>query len=197
MINVRTPPLSSRPIDAAMHRRWAGVTDWWKSMASAVLLCLVALPAGAQTIDPAKAKALDRFMAVMNAERAYQAMGQSTLNAFGPLVMLNRDRQQEAVRIIEAELVPEVRAIRPTFFAALRSAYAKRFTTAELNQISAFLESPAGRKLRASDAQVPADTRAALKPFETRVTQTIAPRVLAKLKAAGLKTPEPLLKPTR
>jgi hypothetical protein len=170
-------------------------------MRASFLVALIALtlaaPLAHAADDPAKSKALDRFLASMNVERAYQAMGQSTLNAFGPLVVLNRDRQQQAAKIIEAEVVPEVRAMRPAFFAALRSAYAKRFTTAELNQISAFLESPAGRKLRASEASVPADTRAALKPFEVKINQTIAPRVLTKLKAAGLKTPEPLLKPTR
>jgi uncharacterized protein len=148
---------------------------------------LIATPAFAQ--DAAKKAALDRFMKATGADQAYQNIGQQTINAFAPLAQMNPTRQQEIVKIIEAEVIPELRAARPVFEGALRAAYSKRFSTAELTQVAAFWESPAGRKLRASEGEVLKEALGSLGPLQTKIQSTVAPRVMAKMRAAGMQVP--------
>ena len=150
---------------------------------------LVAMPAIAQ--DKAKDAALTRFMKAMNADANYTSIGNGVLQSFVPLIAINQQKQSEVEQIIQAEVVPELKANRAVYTRALRAAYAKRFTTAELNTAAAFIESPVGQKMRVSEREVQVDALKSLEPLQKKIQATIAPRVLSKMKAAGLKTEPP------
>jgi hypothetical protein len=141
--------------------------------------------------DAAKSAALDRFMKVMNADAGYTIIGQGALQSFAPLALMNQGKEQAVGKIIETELVPALRSNRTVYTKALRAAYNKRFTTTELEAISNFIESPAGQKLRKSEQEVQAEAANSLGPLQKNIQTTIAPRILAKMKAQGLKVPPP------
>lgn len=149
---------------------------------------LVVAPAFAQ--DAAKNAAVDRLFKALNADQLYSILGQQALQSFGPFVAMNPDKQKEAAAIIEAEVVPELKANRPVFTRALKAEYAKRMSTAELTQAAAFLESPAGQKLSLAQREAPPIAAAALKPMQTKIDSTVLPRILTRFKAAGLKMPQ-------
>jgi hypothetical protein len=155
----------------------------------AITSLLLAAPALAQ--DAAKSAALDRFMKVMNAEAGYTIIGQGALQSFAPLALMNQGKEQVIGKIIEAELVPELRTNRSVYNRAQRAAYNKRFTTAELTAISNFVESPVWQKMRKSEEEVQAEAAASLAPLQKKIQTVIAPRILAKMKAQGLKVPPP------
>jgi hypothetical protein len=150
---------------------------------------LIALPASAQ--DKAKDAALTRFMKAMSADASYTSIGNGVLQSFVPLIAINQQKQAEVEQIIQAEVVPELKANRTVYTRALRAAYAKRFTTAELNSAAAFIESPIGQKMRLSERDVQVDALKSLEPLQKKIQTTIAPRVLSRMKAAGLKTEPP------
>jgi hypothetical protein len=158
---------------------------------SFVMACLV-ISAPAVSQDAAKSAALDRFMKVMNTEAGYTAIGQGALQSFAPLALMNQGKEQQIGKIIEAELVPELRNNRITYNDALRAAYSKRFSTAELTLISNFVESPAGQKLRKNEQDVQSEAINALAPLQKKIQTNIAPRIIAKMKAQGLKVPPAL-----
>jgi hypothetical protein len=141
--------------------------------------------------DAAKSAALDRFMKAMNAEAGYTILGQGALQSFAPLALMNPGKEQGVGKIIEAELVPELRANRVVYNRALRAAYAKRFSTAELTALSNFVESPPWQKLRKQEQDVQSEAAAALGPLQKKIQTSIGPRILAKMKAQGLKVPPP------
>jgi hypothetical protein len=153
------------------------------------LLLAFSMPAMAQ--DAAKSAALDRFMKVMNAEAGYTMIGQGALQSFAPLAIMNQGKEQVVGKIIETELVPELRNNRAVYNRALRAAYSKRFNTSELSAIANFVESPAGQKLRKSEQEVQAEAAGSLGPLQKKIQTLIAPRILAKMKAQGLKVPSP------
>jgi hypothetical protein len=153
------------------------------------VLLTLSMPAAAQ--DAAKSAALDRFMKVMNAEAGYTIIGQGALQSFAPLALMNQGKEQVVGKIIETELVPELRSNRAVYNRALRAAYSKKFSTAELVAISNFIESPTGQKLRNSEQGVQAEAAGSLGPLQKKIQTTIAPRILAKMKAQGLKVPPP------
>jgi hypothetical protein len=148
---------------------------------------LVSAPAIAQ--DAAKNAAVDRLFKALNADGLYTSLGQGALQSFGPFVAANPSKQKEAAAIIEAEVVPELKANRPVFTRALRAEYAKRMTTAELTQAAAFLESPAGKKLSLAQRDAPAIAADSLKAMQAKIDSSVVPRIVSRFKAAGLKTP--------
>jgi hypothetical protein len=156
---------------------------------SLAVLTALATPALAQ--DAAKNAALDRFMKATNADAGYTVLGNGALQSFAPLAVMNQGKEQAVAAIIQAELVPELRTNRVVYNRALRAAYASRFSTAELNAVSAFVESEAGRKLRTTEQQVQAEAAKSLKPLQGKIQNSITPRILAKMKAQGLKVPPP------
>ncbi len=160
-----------------------------RRLLSLAALMILALPSFAQ--DAARTAALDRFMRAMNADAGYTVIGQGALQSFAPLALMNQGKEQVVGKIIETELVPELRANRSVYNTALRAAYNKRFTTSELTAISNFIESPAGQKLRKSEAEVQAEAANSLAPLQKKIQNSIAPRILAKMKAQGLKVPPP------
>jgi hypothetical protein len=148
---------------------------------------LISAPAHAQ--DAAKNAAVDRLFKALNADGLYTSLGQGALQSFGPFVAVNPTKQKEAAAIIEAEIVPELKANRPVFTRALKAEYAKRMTTAELTQAATFLESPAGKKLSLAQRDAPAIAADSLKSMQTKIDSAIVPRIVSRFKAAGLKTP--------
>jgi hypothetical protein len=156
-----------------------------------IFLLFFFLTAPALAQDAAKSAALDRFMKAMNADAGYTIIGQGALQSFAPLAIMNQGKEQAVGKIIETELVPALRSNRAVYTRALRAAYNKRFTTAELNSISAFVESPAGQKLRKSEQDVQSEAAKSLEPLQKNIQTAIAPRILAKMKAQGLKVPPP------
>ncbi len=153
------------------------------------LALVLASPVFAQ--DAAKSAALDRFMKAMNADAGYTVIGQGALQSFAPLALMNQGKEQAVGKIIETELVPALRSNRLIYTKALRAAYNKRFTTPELVAISNFIESPAGQKLRKTEADVQTEAASSLAPLQKTIQNAIAPRILAKMKAQGLKVPPP------
>jgi hypothetical protein len=156
-------------------------------LASALALSIVA-PAHAQ--DAAKEAALTRFIEAVGANQSYNIIGQQALMAFAPLINMNRARQQDAIKIVEGEVVPVLNSNRATYTRALRAAYSKRFTTAELTQGAAFMESALGRKMTQANQEVIAEAAGSLKPLQTQITNQVAPRVISKMRAAGLTVPQ-------
>jgi hypothetical protein len=154
---------------------------------SLVASLLFVTPAFAQ--DAAKNAAIDRLFKALNADGLYTSLGQQALQSFGPFVAMNPTKQKEAAAIIEAEIVPELKANRPVFTRALKAEYAKRMTTAELTQAAAFLESESGRKLSMLQLEAPRGAAESLKPMQTKIDKTVLPRILSRFKAAGLKLP--------
>jgi hypothetical protein len=158
-------------------------------LTSFALFASLCAPALAQ--DAAKTTALDRFMKAMNTDTGYTIIGQGALQSFAPLALMNQGKEQAVGKIIETELVPELRNNRVIYTRALRAAYDKRFSTAELTAISNFVESPAGQKLRKSEQDVQTEAANSLLPLQKKIQTSIAPRIIAKMKAQGLKVPPP------
>ncbi len=148
---------------------------------------LLSAPVFAQ--DAAKMAVVDRLFKALNADNLYTSLGQQALQSFAPFVAMNGDKQKQAADIIEAEIVPELKANRPVFTRALKAEYAKRMTTAEITAAAAFLESPAGQKLSLAQREAPAVAAAALKPMQQKIDATVLPRIITRFKAAGLKMP--------
>ncbi len=155
--------------------------------ALATLLVAAAAPALAQ--DAAKAAAVDRLYAALNADQLYTGLGNQALNNFAPLIQNNEPRKEQVIKIIEGEMVPELKANRPAFTRALKAAYAKRFTAAEMTTAATFLESAVGKKLSTAQLEVPREAASSLGTLDTRIRTVVVPKILAKMKAAGLKVP--------
>jgi uncharacterized protein len=158
-----------------------------KRYLAAAILVLATQPVFAQ--DAAKNAAVERLFVALNADQLYTILGNQALQSFSPLVGMNGDKAPQVAKIIEGEVVPELKANRPVFARAMKAAYAKRFTTAELVQAATFLESPTGKKLSQAQRDVPQEAAASLKPMQQKIDATVVPRIIAKMKAAGLKVP--------
>jgi uncharacterized protein len=158
-----------------------------KKMMTLAALAMISTTAVAQ--DAAKNAAVDRLFVALNADQLYTILGNQALQSFAPLVGMNGDKAPQVAKIIEGEVVPELKANRPVFTRAMKAAYAKRFTTAELVQAAAFLESPTGKKISTAQREVPQEAAASLKPMQQKIDGTVVPRIIAKMKAAGLKVP--------
>jgi hypothetical protein len=153
----------------------------------ALLSALITAPAFAQ--DAAKNAAVDRLYKALNAEQLYTVLGNQALQNFAPLIQNNMEKKDQVIKLIEGEIVPELKANRPTFTRALKAAYAKRFTTAELTAAANFLESTTGKKLSQAQLEVPREAAQSLNPLQAKIQSTVVPRILAKMKAAGMKVP--------
>ncbi len=141
--------------------------------------------------DPAKEAALTRYIAVMKAEDSYNAVAREAMSPFFPLVQMNAAKQKEAAEIIQSTMVPLLKAEQPQFNKVVRAAYDKHFTTAELGQITDFLTSPVGMKMRATEQEIGPDVMHAIGPDMNAVVNKAAPLILAKMKAAGMRVPLP------
>jgi hypothetical protein len=150
---------------------------------------MIAAPALAQ--DAAKSAALDRFMKAVRADDGYSVLGYGAIQSFTPLAAINPGKEQAVGAIVKAELEPQLRKYRPIYSSALRAAYARRFTTAELNSLSVFLESPVWAKLQKAQVEAQDDANKSLVPLQKTIQSTVSPRILAKMKAQGLKTESP------
>ena len=104
------------------------------------------------------------------------------------LAARNNQPQDKVSGIVDAVLVPDLRALEPQFVSTVAVSYGHAFTTDELQQILAFYQTPAGAKLA---ALIPILTRqmvvaghAWIQQAATQVLQADA----AKLSAQGLST---------
>ncbi len=154
-----------------------------------IALAAAVMSAPAMAQDAAKNAAVDRLYNALNAEQLYTVLGNQALQNFAPLIQNNNDKKDQVIKIIEGEVVPELKANRPTFTRALKAAYAKRFTTAELTAAANFLESATGKKLSQAQLEVPREAAQSLNPLQAKIQNTVVPRILAKMKAAGMKVP--------
>ncbi len=139
--------------------------------------------------DAAKEAALTRYITTMKAEESYDAVARQTMQPFIPLIQMNAAKQKEVAEIIQSTMLPMLKTEQPQFNKALRAAYDKRFTTAELNQITDFLTSPAGVKMRATELEIGPDVMQAIGPNLNKDVNKAAPVILAKMKAAGMRLP--------
>lgn len=140
--------------------------------------------------DATKETALNRFMAVSNADGNYGIIVQQARQSFIPLIQMNPTQQDKVIAIIEAELTPPLKAGQPVFLAALRTAYDKRFTTAELNQLADFMATPVWLKLNQTRGEVLPEAAKSLTALQESLNTKVGPAVLAKMKAAGLVVPK-------
>jgi hypothetical protein len=155
----------------------------------ALLAAALSTPVLAQ--DAVKEAAIDRLFVALNADQLYTGLGNQTLSNFAPLIQMNLAKRDQVIKIIEGEVVPELKASRPAFTKALKAAYAKRFTTEELNAATAFLTSTTGKKLSQAQLEVPREASSSLDPLQKRIGTVAVPKILAKMKAAGMKVPPP------
>jgi Uncharacterized protein conserved in bacteria (DUF2059) len=156
---------------------------------SILCLSLLVLSTSVFAQKAAANTAVDRLFKALNAEKLYTQLGYQALQSFAPLVGLNGEKGQQVAKIIETEVVPELRANRPIFDRALKAAYTKRMSGAEMTQAAVFLESPAGKKLSDAQREAPEEAAASLNAMKQKMELAVVPRILAKMKAAGLKVP--------
>ena len=104
--------------------------------------------------DAAKEAALTRYLTAINAESSYNGVAGQAMSQFVPLVQMNAAKQKDVAAIIQSEMVPILKAAQPAFNKALRAAYDKRFTTAELSQMADFITSAVGTKMRSTERDI-------------------------------------------
>jgi uncharacterized protein len=114
------------------------------------------------------------------------AMGGLRMVLVQSLAGRNNQPQDKVAGIVDAVLVPDLRALEPQFVASVANSYGHAFTTDELQQILAFYQTPAGAKLAALipslTQQMVASGHAWIEQAATQVLQADA----AKLSAQGL-----------
>ena len=116
------------------------------------------------------------------------AMGGLRMVLVQSLAARNNQPQDKVAGVVDAVLVPDLRALEPQFVASVADSYGHAFTADELLQILAFYQTPAGVKLA---ALIPSLTRqmvvaghAWIEQAATQVLQADA----GKLNAQGLNT---------
>jgi hypothetical protein len=116
------------------------------------------------------------------------AMGGLRMVLVQSLAARNNQPQDKVAGVVDAVLVPDLRALEPQFVASVADSYGHAFTTDELQQILAFYQTPTGVKLA---ALIPSLTRqmvvaghAWIEQAATQVLQADA----GKLTAQGLST---------
>ena len=104
------------------------------------------------------------------------------------LAARNKQPQDKVSAIVDAVLVPDLRALEPQFLASVAVSYGHAFTTDELQQILAFYQTPTGAKLAALipslTQQMVVAGHAWIQQAATQVLQADA----GKLSAQGLST---------
>ena len=151
-------------------------------------IILLTVPAGAHA-DAAKDAALTRYLTAINAEADYNEVAGQAMSQFVPLVQMNAAKQKEAAAIIQGEMVPLLKAAQPTFNRAIRAAYDKRFSTAELNQMADFIASPVGIKMRTAQHDIGPEVMQSMGGLQQDMRSKAVPHILAKMKAAGMRVP--------
>jgi hypothetical protein len=116
------------------------------------------------------------------------AMGGLRMVLVQSLAARNKQPQDKVAGIVDAVLVPDLRALEPQFVASVANSYGRAFTADELQQILAFYQTPAGVKLAALipslTQQMVVSGHAWIEQAATQVLQADA----GKLSAQGLST---------
>ena len=116
------------------------------------------------------------------------AMGGLRLVLVQSLAARNGQPQDKVAGIVDAVLVPDLRALEPEFLASVAASYGHAFTNDELQQILAFYQTPTGVKLA---ALIPSLTQQMVSSGHAWIERSAAQVLQAdagKLSAQGLST---------
>lgn len=116
-----------------------------------LLLCVGLSPAARaqQNIDPKTADAARAMVAKTGAIAQYERMLDLMIGQVIDVAQRANPRvaPQEVETVFREVMLPELKGIAPAIMEMSASAYAQRFTVSELNELSAFYDTPIGRKL--------------------------------------------------
>ncbi len=117
-----------------------------------ILLSLGILSAGAQAqdkIDPKTADAARAMVAKTGAIAQYERMLDLMIGQVIDVAQRSNPRvnPQEVETVFREVVLPELKGIAPAIMEMSAVAYAQRFTVSELNELTAFYDTPIGQKL--------------------------------------------------
>lgn len=125
----------------------------FKRIAAALIgVCIMAaVPAHAQTAATPSPKALELAHKLVAKTNAANLMQQLIPTVIEPVVqklkIANPGREADVQALVDKRLLPDFNTAMAPFFDAVAVTYAEHFTEAELGQILAFYDTPAGAKL--------------------------------------------------
>lgn len=151
-----------------------------------LLIALCGAPALAQAPDPAQIKAARMMMAASGADRGFDQMIPQFLEETRRMFVQTRPDVDKQTAETLQQLAPEFNKRKDEVLAEVAGFYARRFSKEELDQITAFYTSPAGKKMTELLPGVTAETRQYLDTWTRTLGTDIVTRLRAELKKKGI-----------
>lgn len=147
---------------------------------------LLAAPALAQTSDPAQIQSARAMMASSGADRGFDQLVPNFLDETRRLMIQTRPELDKPLGEVLLVLAPEFNKRREELLNQIAAFYARRFTKAELDQVTAFYLSDTGKKMVSLLPGVAAETRDLLDDWRRTLATDIMTRVRVEMKKKGI-----------
>ncbi|TWB82482.1 hypothetical protein FBZ87_101186 [Nitrospirillum amazonense] len=168
----------------------AGLVGAWVMVAAPAF----AQNAGAQNAGTPSPKSLELAHKLIEKTHAGDLMQQILPMAIDPLVqklkIANPGREADVQGLVDKRLLPDFKRALAPVTDAIATTYAELFTEAELEQVLAFYDTPAGAKLITQMPQVMQQTMAKSKTMVPQVIGKVLNDFVATCKGEGLTIPQ-------
>jgi len=147
--------------------------------------------AGAAEPDDATLAEARRLIEITDVAKLVAPMIDTMMsNLTALMVQLNPEQGQLAKDLMDQYLTPELRRRIPEMLDASAGAYARHFTLEELQQITAFYETPVGRKVVSAMPALMSEMMALGEAWGEQVAVESFRELIPLMKERGLKTPD-------
>ncbi|MBY0531480.1 MAG: DUF2059 domain-containing protein [Xanthobacteraceae bacterium] len=155
--------------------------------AGAILVALFGFAAAAQAQAPtaAQVKLARQVVEISAASRVFEAAVPTVFNqVYGTYIQQNPDLSKEIAGVLQ-DLIPEFDKRKEEIAGIIAQTYATKFTEAELNDLIAFYNSPTGKKLITSGAEIGRDSYGKVQEWSGKLLQQLTERLKSEMKKKG------------
>lgn len=141
--------------------------------------------------SPEMRKAVDRLVALTRPMAQFDAVMPRVIEMMLPAFLPgNEGKETELRRIVSEEFLASIGRTKPLIEDKIRQLYAQKMTVAELNAISDFYETPAGRKSLEIAPELQLEMMAFGQQAGRAAAQDALPRIKERLRISNFKIPE-------
>ena len=159
-------------------------------IAVAAVLCLTVATAARADVDPNGLTKARELMEASGIEESFRQVFPIIVRQLGDLLQqANPDRGNDVSEIMETKMTPKVLDRSGELIELVAHVYAEHFTTAELEQLIEFYESPIGRKLVGEQTEVTKETMAIGRRWGMAVGADVMRELAPEFEKRGLKMP--------
>lgn len=156
------------------------------AVAISVAIVSAAVPAMAQEVAPEQLALARKYIDLTDRSAIFETtLVEIAIGTMRQIVQQNPEIADQTDAAISKTL-EEYRSRKGELLDQFARVYALRFTTAELQEIVTFYESPTGTKLAAANSEVNIDLQRVMQVFTNNVRPEFFAQVRAELKAQGL-----------